>query len=129
MRERFNEIWVQNRFRHRKRMAGTGLRLNEALGYLEPSRMRGFNAEMKDTFIKRFSVCDNLKAIAKSLFIDIQTVYDAIAMDKKFRDEINRCDLIEGRKKQLNNQLVELAASEKKVVLTDLTGKMDKYLK
>ncbi len=125
----FNQIWIENRFRYRNGMTGTALRLDEATGYLEPSTRRGFSAEMKQVFIKRFMICSNFKQICKSVFVDVQTVYDAIALDKKFREDIIRCNEIIGRKKQLNDQLVEMAKSEKTAVLTDLTGRMDKYLK
>ncbi len=125
----FNQIWIENRFRYRNGMTGTALRLDEATGYLEPSTRRGFSAEMKQVFIKRFMICSNFKQICKSVFVDVQTVYDAIALDKKFREDIIRCNEVIGRKKQLNDQLVEMAKSEKTAVLTDLTGRMDKYLK
>ncbi len=129
MRNKFDQVWIDNRFRYRNGMTGTALRVDDITGYMEPVTIRGFSAEMKKTFIKRFMVCSNMKAICKSLVVDPASVYDAVALDTKFREDFLRCYNTDGRKKQLNDQLVEMAKSEKTAVLTDLTGRMDKYLK
>ncbi len=125
----FDQIWIENRYRYRKGMRGTAMRLDEATGYLEPMTRRGFSAEMKDIFIKRFTVCSNKRAICRSLFIDVGSVYDAIAIDKKFREDYLKCDSIIKRNTQLNDELVVLANSEKKNIVDDLTSKLDKYSK
>ncbi len=126
---KFDQIWIENRFRYRKGMRGTAMRLDEATGYLETTTRRGFTAEMKDIFIKRFTVCSNKKAICRSLFVDVQAVYDAIALDKKFREDYMKCDQIIKRNPHLNNELVVLANSEKKTIVDDLTSKLEKYSK
>lgn len=128
-RKKYDQVWIENRFRYRKGMKGSALRLHEETGYLESTNQRGFSAEMKDTFIKRFMLCNNMKQICESVNIDIQAVYDAIALDKKFRDDINYCNEQKGRKKQLNDELLEQAVSEKTAIISELTNKMDKYLK
>ena len=124
---KFDQIWVSNRFRYRKGMTGTGMIVDPATGYLEPATRRGFNGEMKKVFIDRFKVCSNRNQISKSLFINIQAIYDAIAVDEKFRNDFIACDQIEGRNKQLNNSLIELAASAKNQVISDLASRIDKY--
>lgn len=97
-------------------------------GYLEPVTRRGFTGEMKKVFIDRFKICSNRTQIAESVFIDIQAVYDAIAVDEKFRNDFLACENLEGRKKQLNNSLVELAASAKNQTISDLSREARKYL-
>lgn len=123
----FNQIWIENRFRNRKGMVGTALRLDPETGYLEPTTKRGFSAEQKATFIKRYEVCNNQLQVAKSVRIDIQAVYDAIALDEKFRTEFIRCNAIEGRTKRLNDELIKLSHSEKNEIIADLLKKTDKY--
>jgi len=124
---KFDQIWIDNRFRYRKGMKGSTMRKDVATGYLEPKNIRGFNAEMKKTFIQRYSVCDNKSAIAKSLFVDIQSVWDAIALDEKFRTDIIKCDQIISRKHRLNDSLVELANSEKTNTILELSRSLEKY--
>lgn len=124
---KFDQIWIDNRFRNRKTLKGSRLRLDDVTGYLEPAERRGFSAEQRKTFVDRFKVCSNMAAIARSVNIDIQTVYDAIAVDSKFRAEIIKCNENTQRSKQLNNELVKLAASEKVQVITDLSNKLEKY--
>ncbi len=126
---KFDQIWIDNRFRYRNGMKGSRMRLDEATGYLEPSTRRGFSAEMKAVFIKRFTVCSNRKAIAKSLFVDIQSVYDALALDKKFREDFIKAESIIERSPRLNDELVKLATSEKTKVVMDLTASAAKYLR
>lgn len=124
---KFDQIWIDNRFRYRNGMNGRALRMDERTGYLEPITKRGFSAEMKETFIKRFTICSNQRQIIKSLNVDVQSIYDAIALDKKFREDYLKCNSILTRKKQLNDELVNLASSEKVQVITDLTNKLSKY--
>jgi hypothetical protein len=123
----FDQIWIENRFRNRKGMVGTALRLDPETGYLEPTTKRGFSAEQKATFIKRFEVCNNQRQVAKSVRIDIQAVYDAIALDSHFREEFVRCAGIPGRTKRLNDELIKLSHSEKNEIIADLLKKTDKY--
>lgn len=109
------------------------MRLDEATGYLEPKDKRGFSAEMRKTFVDRFRVCSNMTAISRSINIDIQSVYDAIAVDPKFRKDIIACNTpdsngIDKRSKKLNDELVKLAASEKSQVISDLQARRAKYL-
>ncbi len=127
MKNKFDQVWIDNRFRYRAGMSGTALRTDEVTGYMEPITIRGFSAEMKETFIKRFTVCSNMAAICRSINIDTAAVYDAIALDPKFRTDFIRCYYSTGRKKQLNNQLVILADSAKQQVITELTSKLSKY--
>ncbi len=127
MASNFDQIWIENRFRNRKAMTGTALRKDEQTGFLEPVTKRGFSAEQKATFIKRFEVCNNQRQVAKSVRIDIQAVYDAIALDEKFRAEFIRCTGIVGRSKHLNDELVKLSSSEKNELIADLLKKSDKY--
>lgn len=123
----FDQIWIDNRFRYRKTLRGSRLRLDDVTGYLEPSDRRGFSAEMRQTFINRFRVCSNMAAIAKSVNIDIQSVYDAVAVDPKFRADIIKCNENTGRSKQLNDEMKKLAASEKAQVVIDLSNKIGFY--
>lgn len=102
------------------------MRMDDATGYLEPATRRGFNAEMKETFIKRFKVCSNRRGIARSINVDIQSVYDAIALDKKFREEFIKADA-KPRTTRLTNELEKLAASEKTQVVEELASKINKY--
>ena len=126
---KFDQIWIDNRFRYRKGMRGTAMRLDEPTGYLESCTRRGFTAEMKSTFIKRFMVCSNMKAITKSIFVDIQSVYDALALDKKFRDDFLKCDELKGRSKQLTNELEKLTVAEKIQIVQNLSSKLGNYIK
>lgn len=123
----FDRIWIENRFRNRKGMVGTALRLDPETGYLEPVTKRGFSAEQKATFIKRFEVCNNQRQVAKSVRIDIQSVYDAIALDDKFRAEFTRCLAIVGRTKHLNDELIKLSHSEKNELIADLLKRTERY--
>ncbi len=127
MASNFDQIWIENRFRNRKAMTGTALIVDSQTGFLEPATKRGFSAEQKATFIKRFEVCNNQRQVAKSVRIDIQAVYDAIALDEKFRTEFIRCMGLTGRTKHLNDELVKLSHSEKNELIADLLKKTDKY--
>ncbi len=127
MASNFDQIWIENRFRMRKAMTGTALILDQQTGFLEPATKRGFSAEQKATFIKRFEVCNNQRQVAKSVRIDIQAVYDAIALDEKFRAEFVRCMGLTGRTKHLNDELIKLSTSEKNAIIADLLKKTEKY--
>lgn len=124
---KFDALWVANRTRYRKTIKGSRMRLDDVTGYLEPSHRRGFSAEMKKTFIARFKVCSNMTAIAKSVNIDLQAIYDAIAIDPKFRADIQKCNENTQRSKQLNSEMEKLAVSEKVQVITDLAKAAEKY--
>ncbi len=74
-----------------------------------------------------------MSQIAKSCNITIQTIYDAIAVDPKFRADVIDCnkvnsDGIDTRSKRLNDEMVKLAASEKTTVLLELRKEAEKYL-
>ncbi len=125
---RFDQIWIDNRFRYRKTLRGSRLKLDDATGYLQSPDRRCFTAEQRKTVVDRFRVCNNMAQIAKSVNIDIQSIYDAIAVDPKFRKDIIEADLLEGRSKHLNDELVKLAASEKQQVISDLTEKTKMYI-
>lgn len=120
----YDAVWVSNRFRYRKTLTGTRLTKHPVLGYLEPVGRKGFTAEMRKTFIDRFKICSNMKQIAKSVEISMASVYDAIAVDTKFREDINTCNEIEGRSKKLHNELESLKVTEKNQTISDLMGKL-----
>ncbi len=103
------------------------MRMDDVTGYLEPVTIRGFSAEMKQTFIARYTICSNQSAICKSLGIDKATMYDAVVLDTKFRENFIYCNSLSGRSKRLNDELVKLAGSEKQSVILDLSKKLDKY--
>lgn len=121
---KYDAIWVSNRFRYRKTLTGTRLTKHPVYGYLEPVGRKGFTAEKRKTFIDRFKICSNMKQIAKSVEITIASVYDAIAVDEKFRDDINAHNEIEGRSKKLHNELASLKVREQSDTITDLMGKL-----
>ncbi len=124
---RFDEIWIANRFRYRKTLRGSRLKLDEETGYMQSPDRRCFTAEQRKTFIDRFKLCANVAQIARSIPIDIQSVYDAIAVDKQFRTHFLEADNLPGRSKQLNDELKKYAVSEKKQIITDLSSKLDQY--
>jgi hypothetical protein len=124
----FDQIWIDNRFRYRKGLKGSRMKLHEATGYVESLDRRGFSAAMKKTVIERFTVCSNMAAICRSVNIDIQSFYDAVAVDRKFREDVIRCDKDTKRSKRLNDELVELASSERQQTIADLNARRLKYL-
>lgn len=126
---RFDAVWIANRFVYRKTLRGNKLRLDDVTGYLESPDRRCFSAAQRKVFIDRFRVCSNMSQIARSIPIDIQSVYDAIAVDPKFRADIIALDQIPGRSKQLNDEMTKLAASEKSQVISDLSKSVEKYTK
>lgn len=121
---KFDSIWVSNRKRYRKTLTGTRLTKHPVYGYLEPVGRKGFTAEKRKTFIDRFKICSNMQQIANSVEITIASVYDAIAVDDKFREGINACNEIPGRSKKLNNELASLEVKEKNQIITDLADKL-----
>ena len=121
---KYDQIWVSNRFRYRKTLTGTRLTKHPVYGYLEPVGRKGFTAEKRKTFIDRFKVCSNMKQIAKSVEISMASVYDAIAVDDKFRDDVNACNEIPGRTKKLHNELASLTVKEKNQTINDLMGRL-----
>lgn len=124
---KFDAIWIANRFRYRKTLKGSRLKKDPVTGYMESPDRRCFSAEQRKTFILRFKVCSNAAQIAKSIPIDIQSVYDAIAVDTKFREDFLEADKIAGRSKHLNDEMAKLAVAEKAQVITDLGNRLDKY--
>ena len=126
---KFDETWIANRFRYRKTLKGSRLKLDEETGYLQSPDRRCFTAEQRKTFIERFRICSNAAQIAASIPIDIQSVYDAIAVDKQFRTHFLEADKISGRSKHLNDEIKKYAVSEKKQIITDLSGIAGKYIK
>lgn len=123
----FDQIWIDRRLRYRKTLKGSRLRRDDVTGYLEPSDRRGFSAQMRKQVVDWFRVCSNMAAISRAVNIDIQSIYDAIAVDPKFREDIRKCNENTQRSKQLNNELVKLAASEKQQVIVDLSNKLNQY--
>lgn len=125
---KFDWIWVENRFRHRKRMTGAKLYTDPETGYKATPSIKGFTVEKKKTFLHRFKSCSNIKAIARSLYLDVQTIYDHIAMDDKFREEFKRLDEFDNKTKNLNSALLERHNMEKEAMLQELAQKASKYL-
>jgi hypothetical protein len=126
---KFDQIWIENRLRYRKTTKGSRLRLDPVSGYLEPMGRRGFDADKKTQFIDRFTVCKHQESICKSLGISIQAMYDAVAIDPRFREEFIRCEAIPGRSMNLAAVSVDKKISEQVRVVTDLMGSVNKYKK
>ncbi len=124
---KFDETWIANRFRYRRTLKGTRLKVDDETGYMQSPDRRCFNAEQRKTFIQRFRICSNAAQIAASIPIDIQSVYDAIAVDRQFRVHFLEADKIPNRTKHLNDEIAKYAVSEKKQIITDLTNKLDQY--
>lgn len=119
----FDQVWIENRFRKRKRMSGTKLHVDQQTGFMTSSESWGFTAEGKKTFLARFRVCDSLASVARSIPIHIQTVYDHIALDPKFREEFVKANQIQGKAKKLNKALVDVAEEEKRDFISSLLKK------
>lgn len=124
-------IWVSNRFKTRKRMKGGRLYLHPETGFLTTATSHGFDYEKKTTFLERFKLCSNINQIAKSVGINVQSVYDHLALDAKFRDEFVKLDQIEGKNKQLNDALLGIEKEQKAAYIADLLAqgkdKLKKY--
>lgn len=125
--EHFDAIWVANYKRIRKTLVGSRMSLDPVTGYMRPIGRDGFTAEDRATFIERFKVCRNLTQICKSIPIDIMSFYDAVAVDEKFKKDINEIWNLPNRPMQLNSGLEEIKHVEKRTVIEDLAKKMDKY--
>lgn len=125
--QRFDETWVANRFRYRKTLKGKNLTLDPDTGYMSPKVPYGFKAVDRAVFIERLRICNNIAEICRSIPIDLQTFYDAIAVDTKFREDVNQAYTIENRALHLNDGLVEMKKEEKTAVINDLMEKAKKY--
>ncbi len=123
----FDQIWIENRFKHRQRMTGGKMTLDKATGYLTTDKRGGFNSTKKVYFLNRFKVCSNLSQICKSLSLNVETMYDHIALDPKFRDEFMKLQHKEGRSKQLNNGLLIAEREQKKAFFEGLLENASKY--
>lgn len=123
----FDETWASNRFLFRKRLKGTRVVLDTKTGFLEPACSYGFNVDKKLAFIDRLKLCSNVSQICRSVEITPGTFYDAVAMDKGFREAVNVCNLIVGRAKQLNSALAEIKKEEDKSILQELTQRLNDY--
>lgn len=97
-------------------------------GYMRPIGRDGFTAEDRATFVERFRVCSNIAQICKSVDITRMTFYDALVVDKKFRDDVNACFEIPDRAFQLEKGLEGIKYVEKKTVVNALTKAAQKYL-
>lgn len=126
---KFDNIWIANRKLYRKGLNGNRMQIDPLTGYLEPIYKNGFSAKKKAVFIERLRICKNFSEIVKSIGFDQHTVYDAIALDSKFREAVNACSQIPDRKKHLNNALETIAFEEKCAVVSQLAKAAEKYKK
>lgn len=124
--ERFDALWVENRFKSRRKLK-MGRNIDPMTGYVCPSQKSGFVPKKKTEFIKRLKICSNLTAISKSLKIDVQTFYDAVASDEAFRKDVNECCRIEGRPKNLNIALETVKTKPKSELVSLLMERMKEY--
>ncbi len=124
---RFDKDWIENRYKTRKGMNGLAMRQDGPTGYLESVIRRGFSAKTKKEFIGLLAVCSNQIQICRRLGVDVQSMYDAIALDKKFREDFLRCLEVVGRKKQLTNIEETLAQDEKQHIVNSLANKINDY--
>lgn len=125
--ERFDATWIANYKRYRKTLTGTRMSLDPITGYMRPIGRDGFTAEDRATFVERLKICSNITQICKSFPIDKMTFLDAVAVDEKFRTEVNAAWKIPNRPKHLNTALAEIQHFEKKTVVNELFKVMDKY--
>lgn len=124
---RFDATWIQNRFRQRKGLTGTRQTKDPVTGYLEPVGRKGFTAANRHIFIERMKICSSVAGVARSIPIDVQSVYDATAVDTKFREEMNVCWELEGRAVKLNTAIEQIEAVAKDDIIADLAKKMERY--
>ncbi len=103
--------------------------LDPVTGYMRPVGRDGFTAEDRATFIERLKICGNIRQICKSIPIDVMSFYDAVAVDDKFREDVNKANEIPNRSKQLNNSLEAIKHIDKTTVIADLSKNIGKYLK
>lgn len=125
---KIDETWIANRMLYRSRLTATRMALDPDTGYLQSIRLEGFTAKKKALYIERFKLCSNQTQIAKSIGIDKECVRDALAVDKKFRDDFNKCLEIEGRAKKLNTAIKEITIKEDRAIINELTRNIGKYL-
>ena len=126
--ERFNEIWCANRKRQRKTLTGTRLALDPDTGFLNPVGRDGFTSEDRAAFVERLRICSNITQVCKSIPIDVQSFYDAVAVDQGFRKAVNEACNIPGRAKQLNEGMKAIKHQEKTDVVNELFKAAEKYL-
>ncbi len=124
---KFDEEWIKTRFKNRRAMVGSAYTVDAETGFLAPKRRTGFTVEKKGAFLRRFELCNNQAQIAKSVDIDIQAVYDAVALDDKFRAEFMRCLAIPGRPKHLADGGVDFTQEEKSELIGDLLKRANRY--
>lgn len=105
------------------------MKVDPETGFLQAVYVSGFTAKKKAAFIERYKVCRNFAEVCKSVSLDLQTVYDAIALDAKFRDAVNACKQIPGRKMRLNDALENIKTEEHSLVIQQLAKAADKYKK
>ncbi len=124
----FDQIWASNRFKYRPGLSGQGMRKDPATGFLEAVSGRGFKARDKAIFIARLKSCSSKRAIARSIPIDIQAVYDHIALDMTFREQVIACEQIKGRKARLNEAMEHAKVVTSQVFLSELANAAKKYV-
>lgn len=125
--ERFDETWADTRKRTRPALKGSRMVLNEFYGYMESVQYRGFKAPEKALFIERFKACSNFRQVCQSIPIDIQTVYDHMCLDKKFRLDYIDCLKTENRLPVLNDAVKEQEIKLKQDLFKDLLKKSENY--
>lgn len=120
-------MWCENRKRLRKNMNGKAQVIDRATGYLDSNRKHGFSADKRKLFIERLQICNNYQDISRSLGMDVQAFYDAIALDAKFREDVNAANRIEGRAARLNKGFEQDKVADKQAILGDLLKKASEY--
>lgn len=125
----YDEVWIANRLRCRKGANGKKLSLDKYTGYLEARTKTGFTGEDKKVFIDRFRICKSMANVAKSVPVDVQAVYDAIALDPKFREEFKKCLLLDGRFNKLNNAMIQSKIADSQALISGLLEKAKNYTK
>lgn len=123
----FDETWVANRRRYRKTLSGSQHAVDPDTGYLESQWNKGFTAANKAVFVERLKHCRNYSQISKSIPVDIQSFYDAVAIDPKFREDVNACGKIPDRAMQLNHAIAQLNKKENTDVISDLLKRAENY--
>jgi hypothetical protein len=124
---KLDQVWVENRFRTRKGMTGKKLDLDKDTGFLTSGDTTGFTVERKTIFLQRFMVCSNITEIAGSVGVNVQTMYDHLAMDTAFRTKYLSLKDIPGKAKYLNDGIIGLEKAEKAAFIGNLLAKAEKY--
>lgn len=96
-------------------------------GYLESPTTIGFKAVDRKLFIERLKICKNWAQICRSIPVDRQAVLDAVAVDEKFRADVNAAEALPNRAIQLNEGLVTSKHAEQQAILDDLKERAKKY--